>query len=191
MFGTRQFFANAHNYLSEIQESDSITALLVKGKKISQIIAYIWANDNETSQQLDKYFKVPASSTNPLSSLLFAQEGDLQYKLLEEVFKEHPDALPIFDKSETKLYNFQVTYNRFEGVLTDPTPGEDTAITMIIPYPPRPQIYDDLVLPPPPVDPLAKNAPLKASELKAWLEEDPNIPPYYYQENPYIPTTCC
>ncbi len=64
---------------------------------------------------------------------------------------------------------------------------------MNIPYPPRPPIYYDLdnSRSSPDTNPLAKNDPLKASELKKWLEQNPNKPPFFDKDNPYIPSTCC
>ncbi|MDJ0533205.1 MAG: hypothetical protein QNJ70_12040 [Xenococcaceae cyanobacterium MO_207.B15] len=190
MFGTRQLFVNTKNSWGQLQISQSDSAaylkkVLAQTKKISQIIAYIWLNDNETSSDLEYYFKRPKL----LGKLLLAQPDDPQYKLLQEVFKKHPDSLPIFDQSEKGFYTFKVIFNQFEGYLSDPDIGEEAAlITMNIPYPPRPQIYDDLSCDPPP--PLANNDPLKASELKNWLEQNPNEPPFFDEDNPYIPSTC-
>ncbi len=159
--------------------------LLGQSKMISQMIAYIWLYDNETSSKLNTYFRHP----DKLSEVLLAQPGDDAYLLLEEVFKNHSDFLPIFDKSEGKLYNFKIVFDQFQGCIEDPNLGESALITMVIPYPPRPQIFDDLNSSTS-THFLDKNAPLKASELQAWINQSPDAEPFYDQDNPYIPTTC-
>ena len=189
---TRNFFVNAHEPDGDLSKKipEYMSDLLIKAKKISQIITYIWAfQDEVTCMQLTKYFENPNDKEHPLSELLFAQPNDFPYiYLLQKVFdlEKFPTALPIFKKDEKSYYNFQVVYSGFEGYIGDPARGEDAIITMVIPFPPRPRIYDGQSK-----DLIAKGAPLKISDLEDWLQSCPNEAPFYYQKNPYIPTTCC
>jgi hypothetical protein len=186
---TQNFFINAHEPDGNLSKKTPgyLIHLLVKAKKISQIIAYIWSFEDELiCTELDKYFKIPDDKNYHIKDLLGAQLGEPQYVFLKKVFKDFPNALPIFNKEEVDSYNFRVTYNGFEGFLSDPVPGDKAAITLVIPYPPRPRIYDGTS-----TDPIAQGAPLKKTELTAWLKSNPDEAPYYFPTNPYIPTTCC
>ena len=208
MFGTRQLLTIADDlaqedsdYINNIFESTPgkyLQDLLIKTKKISQVISYIWLHDDETSLELDKRFKDPKK----LRKLLLAHEDDHvdptkpneDYELLKKVFStyNHDDALPIFDKSDRAIYDFKLIFNQYEGYLGD-APNIETSkklITMAIPYPPRPQIYDDISHKQPD-PPLSKNDPLRASTLEKWLKDAPDKAPFYDRDNPYIPSTCC
>ncbi|MEB3283074.1 MAG: hypothetical protein VKK42_29550 [Lyngbya sp.] len=196
MIGSRKWISQAQNTLTDDNNvrgaSDNINALyfkklLTQGKKISQIISYIWFNeDRETAQQLDGYFK--RGDDEELKKLLFAKDSQTEeYKLLLKVFQQE-EYLPIFDEDDQKFIKFRVATNTFEGSISDPGPSDDGILSITIPYPPCPAISDD-------IDDSGSTvsfpgfAAIKKSELKEWLNENPNEDPYFYENNPYIPAT--
>lgn len=192
MFGSRRFVVSTNKQLvkkkkgnqSEVPFDGYVKRLMEQSKKISQVIAYIWLNENDpTAAALDQYFKAPAK----LDDLLFAQPGSKEYDLLKPVFRGKENALPIFDLSERPYYTLKVIFDQFEGSISDASLESEEVLTMWIPYPPRPQIVDDSHLP---QGQLATAAPLKTSELQDWINQPSDQPPYYYETNPYIPTTC-
>jgi hypothetical protein len=188
MVGSRQFIANAGIVVDAIAKSKNgsgssetgnfVKRILVQSKKLSHLIVHIWLNKAGASE-LDKYFK----RSQNLSKLLLASKDNnpKEYELLRNVFEDKD--LPIFNEEEGHYYSFRVTVDHFEGSLDDPlpgqsaNPGEQEVFTMWIPYPPRPEISE------------APAAPINPSELKEWLKSPINQPPYFYAENPYIPTS--
>ncbi|AUB42255.1 hypothetical protein COO91_08367 [Nostoc flagelliforme CCNUN1] len=162
--------------------------LLQQGKKISQIISYIWFDeDHDTAKKLDGYFK--RGKNDDLKKLLFAQAPETdEYKLLLKVFKEEK-YLPIFDKDDEQFFMFRVVTDQFEGNISDPGPSDNGILTVTIPYPPRPEIFDDFDEYSNTVIPQNGFTTIKQSELKEWLNQAPDEPPYFYENNPYIPAT--
>ncbi len=168
--------------------------LLSQGKKISQIVSYIWLNeDRETAEKLHEYFK--SGKHEVLEKLLFANkverndQGELtdEYKLLLKIFKaEH---LPIFDPEDKGFFLFRVTIDKFEGSISDPSPSDigsngSRLLVLTIPYPVPPAILNDLDCSD--ETPQTGFALIKKSELITWLGQDPNVPPYFNDNNPYI-----
>ena len=153
--------------------------LKIQGKKLSQIIAFIWANeDPETAEKLDQIFR---DGKEKLKKLLFAnaEEPSDEYNLLLKIF--HPEDLPIFKSGAKEFIDFNIVFNQFQGKIDDPLPNSSiTPIT--IPYPPSPTILDDTNAT------MAGYAPIKKSELKDWLNQSPNVKPFA-SKNPYIPST--
>lgn len=192
MIGTREWISRVQSTLTKLQgDSDNINVvyfeeLLEQGKKISQIIAYIWLNkDPKTAQKLDGYFK--RGDDGELKKLLFADDPETnEYKLLLKVFSK--EYLPIFMKDSKDFIKFRVITNTFEGSLSDPGPSDNGILSITIPYPPRPEIHDDVndegeeIIE-------EKYTAIKESELQEWLDKDPDKPPYFYENNPYIPAT--
>lgn len=187
MVGSRQFIANAGIVAEAIKSKKGsgssetgnfVKRLLVQSKKLSHLVVHIWLNKAGASE-LDKYFK---QSQNLSKLLLATKDNPKEYELLRNVFEDKD--LPIFNEEEGHYYSFRVTVDQFEGSLDDPlpgqaaNPGEQGILTMWIPYPPRPEISE------------TPAAPLNPSELEGWLNSPVNESPYFYAENPYIPTTC-
>lgn len=190
MVWTRQWICKVQNCMTSetFAREDNIhfqyyKKILAQGKKLSQLICYIWLNkDPETARELDQYFK--GVHNKDLNELLFAEDPEkYEYKLLLKVFKDQ-QYLPIFNSQDKEFFKFEVRVDKFEGSISDPGPSEEKILTLSIPYPPRPQIVDDC-------DPLAGAAPIKIHELQEWLDQAPNEPPYFPENNPYIPPTCC
>lgn len=188
MIGTREWVERTQKHISQ----DSVTKknltsqyfdkLLTQGKKLSQIVAYIWLNEDcQTAQKLDGYFK--RGNDEELKKLLCAEDPKTEeYQLLFKVFKDAKH-LPIYDRDDLNYLKFRVIVDKFEGNISDPSPSDNGMLTVTIPYPPRPEILDDtLVLE-------QKVAPIKKSELKEWLDQAPDRQPYFYENNPYIPAT--
>ncbi|MEH1843169.1 MAG: hypothetical protein V7L20_31650 [Nostoc sp.] len=183
MIGTKQWISNCQKLISDEKDNRNhryFQTILIKGKKISQIISYIWLNqDEEAAKKLDGYFK--RGKDEELKKLLFANDPETdEYKLLIKVFKEER-FLPIFDEDDKQYFKFRVTVDKFEGNLSDPGPSDEEVLTMTIPYPPRPNIFDD--------SSQNKVTPLDKSQLQEWLDQNPEEKPYFYEDNPYIPTT--
>ncbi len=193
MVGSRQFIASAGIVAEAIAKSkhgcDSnspdlnvtgnfVKRLLVQSKKLSHLVVHIWLNRPGASE-LDKYFK---QSQNLSKLLLASDKNSVEYKLLRNVFEEKD--IPIFNEEEGHYYSFRVNVDQFEGSLDDPlpgqaaNPGEQAVLTMWLPYPPRPEISTN------------PGAPIHPSELEGWLNSPVNESPYFYAENPYIPTSC-
>ncbi len=194
MIGTRQWICETEQILEnsnneEIKSSSNsvmnLHGILQQGKKISQIIAYIWLNQDENAQKLDEYFK-GGNKERVLSKLLFADNPETdEYKLLLEIFEEK--YLPIFSKADQEFIKFRVATNTFEGSFNDPGPSDNGLFIVTIPYPPCPNIYDDIGTDD--KTKVEKFTIIKRSELKEWLAESPNKPPYSYEKNPFIPAT--
>ena len=190
MVGTRQWISEVQVPTTTRAQTPSSNGLysvyfeklLIQGKKISQIISYIWLNqDPQTAQVLDGYFK--RGDDEQLKKLLFAEEHETdEYKLLLKVFKDK-HYLPIFDPADKGFLKFRIAIDKFEGNISDPGPGDNGLLTVTIPYPPRPEVSDDTMAP------QEGYAPIKTSELKEWLDQAPDEKPYFYENNPYIPTT--
>lgn len=165
--------------------------LLIQGKKISQLVAWMWSNeDPKAAQELDKYFK--SGKNEMLKRLLFANEseGGPEYNLLLKVFQA--EYLPIFEKEDEDFFIFRVAIDKFEGNISDPGPsdigsGGNRILVFTIPYPVRPPIFDDTNSDSP--DSPTGFTVIKKSELKEWLEQRPDEKPYFYENNPYIPTS--
>lgn len=193
MIGTREWISTVQQALIGLQkDSDNINAkfylkLLKQGKKISQIVSYIWLNeDPETAQKLDGYFK--RGDDEELKKLLFAEDPETEeYKILLKIFqKEH---LPIFSQDDKEFVKFRVETNTFEGRLSDPGPSDNGILSITIPYPPRPELSDDYDEANNKILPLNGFAAIKQSELKEWLDQEPDQAPYFYENNPYIPAS--
>lgn len=191
MIGTRQWISKVEATLSGgIASANSnipyILKILSQGKKISQIIAYIWLDqDHEVAQKLDGYFK--RGDNQELKDLLFAHNPETnEYKLLRNVFQEKH--LPIFHIDDEPFLQFKIVTNKFEGELSDPEPSDDSILTLTIPYPPRPKISDDFNESGSP-KPIDEYTTIKKSELKEWLNQNPEEKPFFYENNPYIPTS--
>jgi hypothetical protein len=81
---TQNFFINAHEPDGNLSKKTPgyLIHLLVKAKKISQIIAYIWSFEDELiCTELDKYFKIPDDKNYHIKDLLGAQLGEPQYAI--------------------------------------------------------------------------------------------------------------
>lgn len=155
-----------------------LNRMLIQGKRVSQIIAYIWlyidSNDEDkrnTAQELDRYFKQGGAS---LEDLLCAKPESSEFKFLQKVFGQDQLKEAIFDEAERAYYDFYVTVNEFRSAIEDPEVGEKV-FKVRMPYPPRPQISDE-------------NGLLTRRELEAWIESPSNKG--FPSENPFIPTTC-
>jgi len=148
--------------------------LLRQGKKLSQLICYIWyygdpkrckGEEYDTAYELDKYFREVEGKK--LSDLLFAQPDNEEYSLLKEVFSKQieklseKDILPIFNTKDAQHIRFRVSAEKFEGHLDDPLPTEDKILVMNIPYPPRPEIV---------IDDYVGYAPIREGEMTNWIE---------------------
>jgi hypothetical protein len=192
MKGNRDWVVKAQNKLAEIESSapkedissaqpSAMKLALIQGKKLSQIICFIWSNkDPETAGKLDRIFK---SGNENLKKLLFAnsEEPSAEYNLLLKIFKA--EDLPIFESADRELIEFEVVTNTFQGgSVNDPSVFEPLS-QLIIPYPPCPTVFDDSEAA------MSGYAPIKKSELKDWLNQSPNDSPFH-PNNPYIPTTC-
>jgi hypothetical protein len=162
-----------------------------------------WVDDTGTEEgnvanELKTYFEQPIlldkcqPNARHLKSLFRAnpRKGDPQFPhpayLLKKVFEQEglnnkEYIFPIFDDLERgddgehpELgYSFEVTFSSFVGEILDADNNNPQLFTMIIPFPPRPQIG---------------NATLSEETLDDWIknrEEDE-----YFSKNPYIPTTC-
>lgn len=194
MLGTREWVCKTQKNISPEEKDKNLNdnnltskyldKLLTQGKKLSQIISYIWLNqDPQTAQELDGYFK--RGDDQELKKLLCAEDPETdEYQLLLKVFKEK-QYLPIFDRDDKNFFNFRVAVDKFEGNISDPGPSDNGILIVTIPYPPRPEISDDIH-----DNPLEGTAPIKISELQEWLEQSPHNQPYFYENNPYIPSTC-
>ncbi|MBD2629265.1 hypothetical protein [Trichormus variabilis] len=190
MFGSRNFVSKC----SEINENDIVEIIPVKellqmSKKLSQVIAYIWLNQNsEIAKELSKYFTdthIDDDNHDKIYYLLFAHEsGEREYQkayeLLSEAFGDREGFLPIFNPSYREYWGTKVIYNAFEGCILDVDRNDKQTLVCHIPYPPRPIISDSEC---------DKTTPLTRGELAAWIKQPFNIPPYC-SPNPYIPTTC-
>lgn len=193
MIGTTEWISRVENSLKETTSNSEntnntyVTQILRQGKRISQLISYIWLNqDTETAAILDKYFK---RGDEGLKELLFAEDPESkEYKLLLAVFGER--YFPIFSKQDKKFINFRVATNTFEGSINDPGAGEHRALTVTIPYPPCPNIFDDISEGSKEI-PVERFTVIKKSELKGWVESSPEKEPYFFKDNPYIPATTC
>ncbi|MDZ7969789.1 MAG: hypothetical protein RM368_33410 [Nostoc sp. DedSLP03] len=199
MIGTRQWISKVEviiqgdnqgdNFIPETINAKFVKQLLKQGKKISQIISYIWLNeDPETAKKLDGYFK--RADQDELKELLFAKNPETdEYKSLLKVFKQN-NYLPIFDEEDKQFIEFKVVTDQFEGNISDPGPSDNGILTVTIPYPPRPEIFDDFDEQSNTEIPSNGVTVIKQSELKEWLIQAPNDPPFFYENNPYIPSTC-
>lgn len=161
--------------------------ILIQGKKISQIICYIW-NEGEGAEILDKYFRGEDESKN-LSDLLYAskEKQSSEYELLAKVFSKNLDAIPIFkDEEGTPRVMFDVSVEKFEGSLNDPRPSQNKTLFMTIPYPPRPQTVETGT---------KGYAPIKKEELENWVADQIYHPTNekrkikYFPSNPYLPAS--
>lgn len=93
MIGTKEWVYRTQKNISQDSLSEkSLTSqyfekLLTQGKKLSQIVTYIWLNeDYQTAQKLDGYFK--RGSDQELKKLLCADDPETEeYQLLLKVFK--------------------------------------------------------------------------------------------------------
>jgi hypothetical protein len=182
--GSRDWVIDAQDSLQgeniSSDQRSTMMPILIQGKKLSQLICFIWTNeDPETAQELDKIFK--SGQDELLKKLLFAHSGEPtpEYKLMLKVFKA--EDLPIFVSEDKELFKIKVVVDKYQGGLSDPTTSEPSTLT--IPYPPCPQIVNDIDVP------SSGSAPIKKSELKDWMNQSPNDKPFA-PTNPYIPTTC-
>ena len=187
MIGTRQWMCKTQKCISqEDLNNGNLTSkyfdkLLTQGKKLSQIITYIWLNkDYQTAQKLDGYFK--RGNDEELKKLFSAKDPQTEeYKLLLKVFGKET-YLPIYNQDDLKYLKFRVIVDKFEGDIDDPGPSDNGVLTVTIPYPPRPEISDNS-------ESQKKVAPIKKSELEEWLKHPSDRQPYFYENNPYIPST--
>ncbi|HLO89384.1 MAG TPA: hypothetical protein VK203_30850 [Nostocaceae cyanobacterium] len=192
-----------------------VRRLLQQGKQLSQLIARSWLND-QLAQNLRTYFietkgiyQGKELNDGRLRTLLSSNgEGNSnEAKIVRSIFLEGKQneggtkelLLPIFSPEEMEIYEFAVSWDTWYGEVVDipnPYPNDpqnSRYFRLIIPYPPRPEVYDDSVPAPPGFYPVA---PIKLSDLQNWVtspiynqnkELSANIfPPY-----PYIPGTCC
>ncbi|MEH2127673.1 hypothetical protein [Nostoc sp.] len=189
MIGTREWISKVQeiiggNNFANNKNREEFENLLIQGKQISQIISYIWLEeDKEAAQELDGYFRKHNNDNQKLKKLFFASESETdEYQLLLKVFKEKTH-LPIFHKDDQELVNFRVVIDKFEGNISNPEPSNNGILTVTIPYPPRPQIFDDTEIP------IKGYTTIKQSELKEWLNQAPDKEPYMYENNFYIPAS--
>lgn len=186
MIGTRQWMCKTQNQLSQQElnngnlTSQYFDKLLTQGKKLSQIITYIWLNqDYQTAQKLDGYFK--RGDDKELKKLFSAKDSGEEYELLIKVFGDEK-YLPIYNQDDLKYLKFRIIVDKFEGDIDDPGPSDDGVLTVTIPYPPRPEISDNS-------ESDKEVMPIKKSELEEWLKQPSDQKPYFYESNPYIPST--
>lgn len=186
MIGTREWISKVQDTISDGDNISDNSQIFKQGKKISQIISYIWLEqDKEAAQELDRYFKRANTEEGKknLKKLLFANDSETnEYKLLFKIFKDTKH-LPIFHPDDENSFEFRVVPDKFEGNQSDIQ--ANGRITITIPYPPRPEIFDDTTVE------VKGFTIIKQSELKEWLIQAPDEKPYIYENNPYIPTTCC
>lgn len=186
MLGTRQWMSKVQSTLENLPKTsasgDNLTSqylkqILIQGKKMSQIICYIWLNrDTETARELDGYFK--RGNDEELKKLLFADKPETdEYKLLLNVFQ--PEYLPIFHADDRNFFNFRVAIDKYEGSINDPGASDEGVLTVTIPYPLPPQLSEDETI----------SATIYKSELEEWLNQAPDEYPYFYENNPYIPAS--
>lgn len=183
--GTREWVIDAQDSLQgenfSPEQPSTMMQILIQGKKLSQLICFIWANeDPETAQELDKIFK--SGQDELLKKLLCAHSGEPtpEYNLMLKVFKA--EDLPVLLSNDKELFKIKIVVDKYQGGISDPTTSEPSILT--IPYPPRPQIVTDSD-----VVTSSGSAPIKKSELKDWMNQSPNDKPFA-PTNPYIPTTC-
>jgi hypothetical protein len=162
-----------------------VLRLLKQCKKISQIIARSWMED-EQAYQLRDYFINPGDGKAPDSRLkeLFGNNNGL----LLEVFPNYKE--PVFDEYElSQVYGFSVSWADWAGSINEiPKPSivqDKYYFNVIIPYPPRPQLCESTVT---------------MEQLKTWVQQEVTdergnfliddehqvYPPY-----PYIPPSTC
>jgi hypothetical protein len=159
--------------------------LMKQCKKISQIIARSWMED-EQAYQLRDYFINPGNEDAPDGRLkeLFGNKDGLLLKIFPN-YKE-----PVFDEYELReVYSFYVSWDIWEGSINEiAKPSTEQGkyyFNVVIPYPPRPQLCKSTVT---------------MEQLDSWVkqavtDENGNIlidkdhqiyPPY-----PYIPPSTC
>jgi hypothetical protein len=179
--GTRSWISEAYKSIKKGNQRtiSNSEELLQIGKKLSQLITFIWFNeDPDTAQKLDGYFK--RGDNEELKKLLFANEPTTdEYQLLLKVFKE-AKLLPIFNQDDIEFTSFKIVVDKFEGQIGDPTRDKPGEVTYYIPYPPSPPIVDDTT---------PGYTTIRKSEVVEWLNQSPLEGPYIYEENPYIPST--
>ncbi|BAY66518.1 hypothetical protein NIES22_66570 [Calothrix brevissima NIES-22] len=206
MIGSREWISRVQDIISESKQngdnfsnnSDKIETpsyfeeVLKQGKKISHLISHIWLEqDKEAAQELDGYFKRANTEKGKedFKKLLMATketEPD-KYNLLDKIFKENTHLyLPIFHPDDAKFFEFRVVFDKFEGNISDIQPNGK--ITITIPYPPRPEIFDDIDEVNNTTVEVKQFTVIKQSELREWLKPDLDKD-YIFEANPYIPVT--
>jgi hypothetical protein len=146
-------------------------AMLRKTKHLSQLIARSWLED-DTATQIRKIFTefAIAHDDSYLRALFTGR--------MPELWKQR-----IFDDDEILMYHFEVSWDTFEGKVSDnhqANPNQEPPyFTVVLPYPPRPALNEFTVT----LDQIKEwvNSPLENDEHG--LIKNP-YPPY-----PYIPTT--
>jgi hypothetical protein len=148
-------------------------AMLRKTKQISQLIARSWFED-DIATQIRKIFTefAIAHDDSDLRALFTGRKRELWEPR-------------IFDDDEILMYHFEVSWDTFEGKVSDnhqANPNQKPPyFTVVLPYPPRPALNEFTVT----LDQIQEwaNSPLEEDEHG--LIKNP-YPPY-----PYIPTTSC
>lgn len=189
--GSKLWLSGIQDILNESSSTNEKNALqwhrelLIQGKKISQLICYIW-DDKPGAAELDEYFR--GTSDKSLSDLLYAAKSDKDqtaYNLLSPIFGG--ENLPIFEKQEgIQRIVFEVSVEKFEGSLNDPRPNQNKVLVMTIPYPPRPEVIENYT---------QGYAPIKKEELTNWVNDRTYKPESlgekieYFPSNPYLPSS--
>ncbi|NER99834.1 MAG: hypothetical protein F6J86_39520 [Symploca sp. SIO1B1] len=193
MLGSREWIKVVQKNLSTGNPNDPNSQefykkLLIQGKKISQLISYIWLG-GDGAKQLDVYFK-EIDKNKKIKDLFCAckdetkKEQTPEYELLKKVFPKDSD-LPIFSINDAAFFEFKIATNKFEGSFSDPAPQENKVLYIAVPYPPRPAISE--------FSPEEReNNPFSVidkQELEEWLESPSDESPYFPPSNPYIPAS--
>jgi hypothetical protein len=144
---------------------------LKQAKLLSQLIASSWL-EGEKAANIRKIFTQFSTGhdDSELKALLTGQKPEVWDK-------------PIFDDHEIEMYQFEVSWDTFEGKIIDHHQAvlnqKPPYFTMLLPYPPRPALNEFTVT----LDKIQDwvNSPIEEDERG--LIKNP-YPPY-----PYIPTT--
>lgn len=146
---------------------------LKKAKLLSQLIASSWLEGEK------------AAKIREILTQFSTGHGDSELKALLTGKKPELWNKCIFDDDEIKIYQFEVSWDTFEGKILEhhqAVPDQEPPyFTIVLPYPPRPALNEFTVT----LDKIQNwvNSPIEEDE--SGLIKNP------YPPHPYIPTTSC